>query len=312
MASGPPFHNFLASYYIARYYQAKLVLDYRDEWTEGTRAFVKLGSVDRKCESRCLREANAVIFTTESMQAAYLAAFPEIALAKCRVIPNGWEPEEYEAANHLSSDTFTQNDKVVVSHVGTLDDHMLPKDFLDTLEVVLARRHDLRRRIKFYFLGKTGPRAMEQLQNFAYQDILELNPQYVPKPEAISTMQQSSALLILNGPECCRILPSKIYEYLATGRPILVFGDSGETANLIRRLNAGIVIPMRHTEDLERSLDKLNHKEEPEKGRGLTEGWLNSHTRQLMAKRMINLLNQLIGQNSCHAQKDQPLPLPGF
>lgn len=71
MASGPPFHNFIAAYCIARHYGAKLVLDYRDEWSVGAEDFIRLGNSDRKWEVFCLKNADAVIFVSRGYRDLY-------------------------------------------------------------------------------------------------------------------------------------------------------------------------------------------------------------------------------------------------
>ncbi|MGH7622214.1 MAG: glycosyltransferase, partial [Gemmatimonadaceae bacterium] len=95
LASGPPFFTFVAARLVARHFGVPLVLDYRDEWTECPFDFVDKGPHDRALESRCLRSADAVFFTTESHRRNQLAAFPELDARKTHVVPNGWEPSDF-------------------------------------------------------------------------------------------------------------------------------------------------------------------------------------------------------------------------
>ena len=54
LASGPPFANFVAGYWLARRTGWRLVLDYRDEWTETPFRFVHKDGPIRKCQTLCL------------------------------------------------------------------------------------------------------------------------------------------------------------------------------------------------------------------------------------------------------------------
>ena len=92
LASGPPFFSFVAAWVTARHFGVPLVVDYRDEWTECPFDFVTKGPDDLRWERRCLRDAAAVLFTTESMRAHHLLRFPELHPSRAHLLPNGWEP----------------------------------------------------------------------------------------------------------------------------------------------------------------------------------------------------------------------------
>lgn len=294
MATGPPFHTFVAAYYIARFYRARLVLDYRDEWTEGTPAFVKLGNADREWESICLRKADAIIFTTQSMLELYTNSSLKVDPVKCHVIRNGWDPADFLIANEVSREFIKPERLIVIAFFGTISDHTLPGDFLKTIEKVIDRRADLRNRLKIRFVGRQSKSALTQLNSFAYQEVLEKIDNFLPKPLMIRMMQESSALLLLNGLERERVLPLKLYEYLAAEPPILVFGDKGETPEIIRKLNAGILIPIGDDNVLESALDRISNIKTFKTDRINLQEWLNLHTCKMMAQRMIQVFEQLI------------------
>ncbi|MFQ3192690.1 MAG: glycosyltransferase involved in cell wall biosynthesis, partial [Paraglaciecola sp.] len=79
----------------------------------------------------------------------------------------------------------------------------------------------------------------------------------LPRNEANSRMQSCSALLLFNPPELARYLPGKVFDYLSAGRPIIVHGNEGETAKLIRKLTAGYFVDTGSTESLAKILNQL-------------------------------------------------------
>lgn len=101
LATGPPFNSFVAARYLADAFSVPLILDYRDEWTEGTQAFVRVGPKDRAIETACLARADRVTFATEPIERLYLAAFPFLPAARCRTIRNGWDPQDVSEAEAL-------------------------------------------------------------------------------------------------------------------------------------------------------------------------------------------------------------------
>jgi hypothetical protein len=289
LASGPPFHSFVAAYYIARMFRAKLALDYRDEWTESPFDFPVLGNVDRKWEARCLARADRVFFTTPSMQAHQVKAFPMLDPAKCRVIFNGWEPEDAPAPRPVSA---PPEGEISVSFVGILGSHCLPGAFLKSVEEVLARRPDLRKRVRLRFVGTKDPEAAAQLRAFRYPERLSAVDQ-VPKPDAVALMKQSSALLLLNDPNFERYIPGKLYDYLAAGRPVLVFGRGGEIERLVTELRAGLCVDAGAGEGLEKALDALGDPAHAGPDRAFVETWLAGRTRRTLAEEMLAELESL-------------------
>jgi len=47
LATGPKFDFFITAFYLAKMFGSKLVLDYRDEWTQNPFSFVQCGNSDR-------------------------------------------------------------------------------------------------------------------------------------------------------------------------------------------------------------------------------------------------------------------------
>ena len=57
--------------------------------------------------------------------------------------------------------------------------------------------------------------------------------------ECLQQMVRADALLIMQSGSMLQV-PAKIYEYIATGRPLLVIGDPGATFNLVERHQLGL------------------------------------------------------------------------
>ena len=296
LATGPRFHNFVAAYYIARMFGAKWVLEYRDEWSECPFDFVSAGAADRRWEAYLLRRADAVIFTTRSQLAHHLAVFPGLEASKCLVIPNGWEPDDFGSTDAGPEPAGLEPRRLVIAHVGSQFPHALPGPFLSTLEQVLARSERLRRELRLRFVGQKSREVIEQLSQFAHPEILE-SIDHVPKPEAIRLMKESSALLLFNGPKFERYLPGKIYDYLAAGPPLLVFGEGGEIDALVKRLGAGLLVPWSDPEALGRALTLLAEGAVPANRRPDTRAWLQEHRRDVLAGQTFRVLNGLASRD---------------
>lgn len=292
VGSGPPFNSFMAAFYLSRFFGAKLVLDYRDEWTECPFSFVRKGAVDVYMERKCLRRADAVFFTTQSQLEHNCSTFQSGSENRFHVIANGWEPADFKGSKRKCCEA-TKSDKVTLSFVGALGDHTLPSLFLETLENILSRRRDLRHCINLQFIGTRSDEGQQQIDRFSFPEIMTIHG-HVDKKTANLYMEESSALLLFYNNSFQRYIPGKFYDYLAAGCPILVFGTKGEVPNILRKLGGGIFVQDGDEVGLESALDRLLDGE----GISLTaqqniEEWLKQHTRECMAIDFIEKIEGL-------------------
>ena len=293
IATGPPFHTFVAAHLLAARFEVPLVLEYRDEWTECPFEFVRSGPDDRLWERRCLAGATRVVFTTRSQLERHVEVFPELEREKCVVIPNGWEPADAPEFEIDGDPPSARGDEgpLTISFTGNLGNHTLPRAFLQCLAESIRRRPALGR-FRFRFVGQRSERAESQLASFPHPQMLRIDDQ-VPKDEVPRILHESTGLLLLNPPAFERYIPGKLYEYLAAGRPILVYGEGGEVARLVARLGAGYVVTDGDPEGLADALESIaTHPPGLHPGTARAR-WLQRHTRRVLAQRTVRLLEEV-------------------
>lgn len=296
IATGPPFHNFVAGIWLAKKQGWRLVLDYRDEWTESPHGFNRCDSINHIWESKCLERADRVIFTTHSQLIHQITVFPELKEDKCAVIFNGWEPDDFEQnkVNNIPP-IKTTGTEINIAFFGNLGPWWHTEDFLNALKQVLDTTPDLRNDLKVHFIGQKSPLIMTLFNEFPYQNVLKLEA-HVSKKEVCQMMKSVDGLLLLNPLSLCRYIPGKTYEYLAAGKPILLFGEGGEMESIIKQLNAGQVVSATEPKALEQALRNIKSlRYTPNKDKT---NWLQSRTRQQLAHKMLEVLDALIAPST--------------
>jgi glycosyltransferase involved in cell wall biosynthesis len=293
VASGPPFSSFVAGYFLSRNPLRKLVLEYRDEWSECPFDFVSKTNSDTRWEARCLARANQIIVTTESQKAQLIKKFGTKVGVKCRVVPNGWEPsanisEEFYIPNAYST-------RVVLTFAGKLGGHTDPSNFLLTLTRLLHRRPDLLDLLLIRFVGSKTPSVVQALAEFPYQQVIELLP-VVPLGVATKLMSDSDALLLFHDMRFRRYLPGKLYEYAASGTPVLLIDDDGESDRLVQEFDIGWSVRSDNDVDFESVISSLLATKKQSFGKQSLKNpkfksWLESHTREALAGRVLEMIS---------------------
>jgi glycosyltransferase involved in cell wall biosynthesis len=292
VASGPPFANFVAGYYLARAWRAPLVLDYRDEWTECPFEFVHKGNADRQWEQRCLDAAALVVFTTASMLEHQLKAFKHLDRGKCTVVPNGWEPEDILVQSGKPPEDAQSARRIVVLYAGNLSQHTPLGSFLNAIASIISRQPALAERLQIVFLGQKSTLALDQLNAFPYPRVIELQDQ-VSKSAAAEMMKAAAALLLINEPRLNRYVPGKLYDYIASRTPILLYGTGGESARVVSLLQAGQVIEEGDIQGLEAFIQTLCVRRSGTVGVPLIDDWLDRHTRHATSLAFLKLLGEI-------------------
>lgn len=254
LATGPAFVEFIAAMVLGASYRVPYVLDYRDEWSECPFDFVLKGRSNRFWESRTLSRAALVTFTTEAQRQHQIERFPVLTRERSAVIPNGWD-NLASASGHPPAPVKNMG-VPTIAFLGNLSSYTSYPTFLAALRDALAMRPDLGGRIRLVFVGIKVPEAQEALAAFPVSGVLESLDQ-VTLSEAQAIMRRSDALLLLNPRDFSRYIAGKTFEYAASGRPILVYGEGGETARLLSGYQAATIVRGGDGAGLATALDRV-------------------------------------------------------
>lgn len=285
IATGPSFDFFIAGYYLSKILNVPLILDYRDEWTENPFSFVSLGNSDLFWERRCINQATKIIFTTESMRNHQINSF-NIPPNKTEVIFNGWEIGEHNVDRPKTTPQVSDKNELRLMYCGMLTEATPPKDFLQDLEKYSITH--LKQNIYLHIIGKRTEKIQTQLNEYKYSDSLILED-FLPRNVAHDKMAQSDALILFTSKELERYIPGKLFDYLASKKPIIIHGFYGESAKIVESLNAGYFIPKGDIKRFKEVTDILIENQNKELNNPDITKWLENHTRERMANKLFSL-----------------------
>jgi hypothetical protein len=287
LVSGPPFDNFTLARLVARYFRVPLVLDYRDEWSDSPFDFVKKGKHDQIYERRALDAARLAIFTTYSQMERNRHSFGE--KPERAIIPNGWDDEVFSSQ---SWDNGKSSGLITIRYIGNLGLHVEPTSFFSVLAQAYEMEPKLIGKLRFRFIG-SADEGLKQFINALNLDDLVSFDKAVPQSEVSRLLAESDALLILYPHIMARYIPGKFYEYMYSGRPILVFGEDGEVPALVKYLGAGICASGILPQSLIEAVEKISNSSASAFQTTGRKEWIEHHSRSEGARKIMEKLEQI-------------------
>jgi hypothetical protein len=206
-------------------------------------------------------------------------------------LPNGYAPETVGETNSAAAEPGTH---FLMVFTGTLSQLPETEQVLEALHELLARRPELRRRVRARFAGPYDLGYPDRAVALGLTGIVEFTGAITHARSR--ALQREADLLLLWKPAHIRtMVPGKLYEYLETGRPLLAMLPAGdEAAELAERGGATVVRPGDRealASALERAVDEWR-----ERGRApdRRNEWIESHARPRLAERLARELDALV------------------
>lgn len=198
----------------------------------------------RWIESRTVRHAHKILFTTQAACEYYIRRYPFLDMDRCAVVPNGYIEEDFE---HIPTQSkATHSGPIRFIHAGTLyAEERNPKNIFEGIAKLLKSGSFSHEDFVFDFYGSGDAKSFYSFSEMARDLRLARNICFHPPishSEILALMSQYDVLVLIQGPSCNHQIPAKAYEYFRLRKPILAFTNpNGETGKLIISNNAGIV-----------------------------------------------------------------------
>jgi len=238
--TSPPFTTALVGLLLKKMTGLPWVSDYRDPWTQAyyyfKRPFFSAGW--EECLERiCLRHADRIIsinqYILDDMRNKTGSPDP----ARCAVLPNGFDPEDFRGIQPYKSKKFT------LVYTGTQNSKMHSAPLLEAVNNLTRTNPSLGRKIEILFIGRISDDVLalyrKKKWNMLYEHLGQL-----PHSRALSYSAGANMLILLipDYPDNRLIMTGKLFEYLNTGNPILCLTNQGIAADIISEANAGFCI----------------------------------------------------------------------
>lgn len=199
----------------------KWIADFRDPWSEwglldSLKASTWARSIHRRLERRVLHKADEVITITPF----YVNQFERLSGRKVNLLTNGFDEADFKNFSKRKADKF------YLRHIGAVNDKCDPRTFMLACTQLCNEEQEIKDNMVIEFIGEVHSAFKEFVEkNISVAEITKFAPS-VSHKKLIDVYETSAILvLILVGYKDAEgYMPGKLFEYLATGLPVLGIG----------------------------------------------------------------------------------------
>lgn len=241
-ATSPQFFAALAGWMASVWHRRPFLLELSDLWPASIEA---VGAMKRGLVMRLLTWLELFLYARASLIAAQTPAFRSdlvergVPASKIAVVLNGVELSMYEPRKRdtdLAAAWGVAEDEFVVGYVGTLGMAHGLSSVLEAAEVL----GDVR--IRFLFVGPGAEREMLMAESLrrGLRNVTFVESQPKSMMPRVWSLVDVALVHLKNTPVFATVIPSKIFEAMASGKPVLLAAPAGQASELVAQEEAGV------------------------------------------------------------------------
>jgi glycosyltransferase involved in cell wall biosynthesis len=294
VSTGPPHSMHLIALGVKEKLNLPWLADFRDPWT-GIDFYHQL-RLTRRADSRHHQLENSVLKTADSITTVSRNIADDLRKLYPRdyeVVTNGFDPDDFIIPDQEVSPDFE------ITHVGSLNKDRNPELLWETINEICSENPEFNRDLRLRFIGKCDVSLFQSLEKFNLIT-KTTKTEYLPHDEVLRESARSQVLLLPlnNTPNVKGIVTGKMFEYLATRRPILCIGPpDGDCARIISESDAGITCDFNDKTSMKVALAQLYEKYR----QGLltkSTGNIDAFSRKGLTARISSILNKITDPES--------------
>ncbi|MCM4158996.1 glycosyltransferase family 4 protein [Antarcticibacterium flavum] len=284
ITTGPPHSLHLIGLELQKKLKVKWIADFRDPWTNiGYHKKLKLtGRAARKhkeLELEVLKSADQIVTTSFTTA----EEFRQKTSRPVTVITNGFDDTGRNAVD--------QDKSFTISHIGSLLSGRNPLNLWQVLGELKEENENFKEDLKLQLTGVVSEEVIQGIKTAGLEKNLELKD-YVTHNQALVLQQRARLLLLIeiNSEVTRGIIPGKVFEYLAAGRPIIAVGPENWDVNrILGETGAGKVFGYTDGEILKEAILKV-YRDYKQGEEGVITRDIMAYSRRNLSGKMASLI----------------------
>jgi glycosyltransferase involved in cell wall biosynthesis len=287
ITTGPPHSLHLIGQQLKQKHGIPWLADFRDPWSqwEFLDTLPMLSFIRRRHEAlerKVLQQADVVVTISPTFQ----RDLEKLSGRKIDLITNGYDPADIPTDFHPRPKLAK---RLQLVYTGIIDAIRNPLPLMQALKAEFEVGGE---EVSWTFVGKVSEQVQQQVEADSWLKAHIHFAGYVPHHQVFEFYAHSDALvLILTDTKNAKgNIPGKLFEYLATGLPVLALGDpQGDSATLLSQAGAGAVLGHGDLKGMQAKLRELY----AQAGTQQTLGSLEAFSRKTGSKQVAALLDRI-------------------
>lgn len=289
ISTGPPHSMHLIALGIKKKLNIPWLADFRDPWTQ-IDFYHQLhlsrfaDKKHKRLEKSVLAAADIITTVSKNWGKDLESIYPR----KIDIVTNGFDPEDF------INEATEPDKKFTLTHIGSLNRDRNPNFLWSTLKEICSENASFENDLEIKFIGKTDIAVFDQLEKERLS-AKATKIDYMPHKAVIAEAAKSQVLMLLinNTPNMAGIIPGKIFEYLASNRPVLCIAPiNGDSANIIKESGAGYIVDFGDSTLLKKVILEMYAKYK-NGDLSISVGAINQFSRRTLTGSIANLLNSI-------------------
>lgn len=292
ICTSPPHSAQLCGMILKKKYGVKWIADLRDPWTDiyYYDEFYHLPYaryIDKCLEMKTLKESDAIVTVSHELKKLFLSKSDKITPDKVTVIHNGFDEDDFRITDVAASSDF------VIGYTGTLADSYEPGSFLMALKNAIEAIKEIG--ITLHLVGNPSETVRAKAEELGISEHVRYTPT-VPHEESVRMLLSNDALLLLipRVKNDKGILTGKLFEYLASGKPVIGVGPvDGDAAKILNECNAGQMFERGSTDQMTEYIVRLAEAKAGRIQAGKTNDNYLKYSRKAQAAKLAELIAKI-------------------
>ena len=296
ISTSPPHSSHLVPAFLKTFLGFRWIADFRDGWTAPPYRGIDKGlgaRTARILESFVLRRCDRIIANTDGNKSELLATFSFLDDKKITVITNGFDIKTpLQDVDILPDETDCD-----IMHLGEVYSQVF-----DLLIYPLAsiKQRDPARLPRIFMYGNLSSEILTRFREAGLADHV-ISKGWVAWDKSIHIMRRATSLFLMlpHTRGGSTTVPSKLYAYLFSGRPIMLIGPPGDAATLVQTVGKGMAITDKDPDKIaEGMLSFVDAVRQGVYAGPIDHNKLRPYTMEQTAQRLNSLLTETLGRAS--------------
>lgn len=308
LVTAPAYSSFFIGTSLKRKFDLPLVLDFRDEWDmsgkylENAQRDILSQMIQERMQRRVLKQADAVVATTIASTANLARKLDRLnrSTTPAVTVYNGFDSEDFATESERKAPDraaeIPRRKSFRLLYTGTLWNLTTIEPLVDAILSLNTTDPELVAKLELVCVGRKTADQMAFLDRLKLTSCQLEQIDYCDHSKVIGWLRSANAvcLLLSDVPGAERVVPAKLFEYLASHKDLLAIVPRGETADIVNDVFVEAAIEPKNIASIAAWLKRRLSGEINETADATRSVDIDDYCRTAQTARLVELLNKLV------------------